>query len=99
MFDKTNMEELVPKLSSFSDCMKELLNQAQIETLAIQQTCTEFQILQLNNNNNNIQNLRTVSGSLPLASSKVFLIAAAFSAFCSPASSNTLRLFDHAHVK
>jgi hypothetical protein len=98
MFDKTSMEELVLKLSSFSDFMKELLNQAQIETLAIQQTCTEFQILQLNNNNN-IQNLRTVSGSLSLASSKVFLIAAAFSAFCSPASSNTLRLFDHAHVK
>jgi hypothetical protein len=97
MFDKTSMEELVLKLSSFSDCMKELLNQAQIETLAIQQTCTEFQVLQLNNNN--IQNLRTFSGSLPLTSSKAFLTAAAFSAFCFSASSNTLRLFDHAYVK
>jgi hypothetical protein len=45
MFDKTNMEELVLKLSSFSDFMKELLNQAQIKTLAIQQTCTELQVL------------------------------------------------------
>jgi hypothetical protein len=47
-FDKNKIEQLVLKLSSFNDYMREMLNTQQLETLAIKQTRTEFQIMQLN---------------------------------------------------
>ncbi|KAF1978420.1 hypothetical protein BU23DRAFT_549860 [Bimuria novae-zelandiae CBS 107.79] len=53
-FDKVKMENLVLKLSSFNDFMREMLNSSQLENLAVKQTRTEFQIIQLNSK---IQNL------------------------------------------
>jgi hypothetical protein len=53
-FDKTKMETLVLKLSGFNDFMREMLNSSQIQSLAVKQTRTEFQIMQLNSS---IQNL------------------------------------------
>ncbi|KAF2795262.1 hypothetical protein K505DRAFT_302402 [Melanomma pulvis-pyrius CBS 109.77] len=63
IFDKTKMEHLVLKLSSFNDFMREMLNSAQLETLAIKQTRTEFQIMQLNSS---IQNLVQIFESTAL---------------------------------
>lgn len=54
IWDKTKMENLVLKLTTLNDCMREMLNSAQLENLAIKQTRTEFQIMQLNSS---IQNL------------------------------------------
>ncbi|KAF2190936.1 hypothetical protein K469DRAFT_359701 [Zopfia rhizophila CBS 207.26] len=48
IFDKTKMETLVLKLTSFNDFMREMLNATQLQTLAVKQTRTEFQIMQLN---------------------------------------------------
>ena len=48
VFDKTKMETLVLKLTSFNDFMREMLNTNQLQSLSIKQTRTEFQIMQLN---------------------------------------------------
>ncbi|KAF2712386.1 hypothetical protein K504DRAFT_464482 [Pleomassaria siparia CBS 279.74] len=61
--DKGKMEMLVHKLSSFNDFMSEMLNNAQLESLAIKQTRTEFQIMQLNSS---IQNLVQIFESTTL---------------------------------
>jgi hypothetical protein len=62
-FDKAKMENLVLKLNSFNDFMREMLNSAQLESLAIKQTRTEFQIMQLNSS---IQNLVQIFESTAL---------------------------------
>ncbi|KAF1953510.1 hypothetical protein CC80DRAFT_551155 [Byssothecium circinans] len=54
VFDKTKMENLVLKLASFNDFMREMLNTQQLENLAIKQTRTEFQIMQLNSSISNL---------------------------------------------
>ncbi|KAF2203407.1 hypothetical protein GQ43DRAFT_267686 [Delitschia confertaspora ATCC 74209] len=48
IFDKTKMETLILKLTSFNDFMREMLNSTQLHHLSIKQTRTEFQIMQLN---------------------------------------------------
>ena len=63
MFDRVKMENLVLKLSSFNDFMREMLNSTQLETLAVKQTRTEFQIMQLNSS---IQNLVQIFESTSL---------------------------------
>lgn len=63
IFDKGKMEQLVLKLTSFNDFMSELLNKTQLHSLAIKQTRTEFQIMQLNNS---IQNLVQIVESTAL---------------------------------
>ena len=49
MANKLALENLISKLSAFNDFMREMLNSAQLKNLAIKQTHTEFQIMQLNN--------------------------------------------------
>ncbi|KAF2263802.1 hypothetical protein CC78DRAFT_518082 [Lojkania enalia] len=63
IFDKAKMEHLVLKLTSFNDFMREMLTQTQLENLAIKQTRTEFQIMQLNSS---IQNLVQIFESTAL---------------------------------
>lgn len=67
VFDKTKLETLVQKLVSFNDFMREMLNSAQLESLVIKQTRTEFQIMQLNNS---IQNLVQIFESTALVQTK-----------------------------
>jgi hypothetical protein len=62
-FDKAKMEILVLKLGGFNDFMREMLNSAQLESLAVKQTRTEFQIMQLNSS---IQNLVQIFESTAL---------------------------------
>lgn len=62
-FDKLRMEHLVLKLTSFNDFMREMMNQSQLQSLAIKQTRTEFQIMQLNSS---IQNLVQIFESTAL---------------------------------
>lgn len=62
-FDRAKMENLVLKLASFNDFMREMLNSQQLENLAIKQTRTEFQIMQLNST---IQNLVQIFESTAL---------------------------------
>lgn len=62
-FDKTKMETLVLKLASLNDFMQDMLNSAQLKDLAIKQTRTEFQIIQLNSS---IQNLIQIVESTAL---------------------------------
>ena len=66
-FDRTKMENLVLKLGGFNDFMREMLNSAQLESLAIKQTRTEFQIVQLNST---IQNLVQIFESTVLGQVK-----------------------------
>ncbi|KAL1610303.1 hypothetical protein SLS60_001969 [Paraconiothyrium brasiliense] len=47
-FDRTKIEGLVLRLTSFNDFMRDMLNSAQLESLVIKQERTEFQIMQLN---------------------------------------------------
>lgn len=47
-WDKTKVEQLILKLTAFNDFMREMLNQSQLQSLAVKQTRTEFQIMQLN---------------------------------------------------
>ncbi|KAF2115727.1 prion-inhibition and propagation-domain-containing protein [Lophiotrema nucula] len=47
-FDRAKFENLVLKLTSFNDFMSDMLNHNQLKALAIKQTRTEFQIMQLN---------------------------------------------------
>jgi hypothetical protein len=47
-WDKERVEGLIRKLSALNDFMRELLNSTQLQSLAIKQTRTEFQIMQLN---------------------------------------------------
>lgn len=54
LFDKGKMENLVLKLAGFNDFMREMLNQSQLQSLAVKQARTEFQIMQLNSG---LQNL------------------------------------------
>ncbi|ORY14767.1 prion-inhibition and propagation-domain-containing protein [Clohesyomyces aquaticus] len=49
-FDSAKMEGLILKVSTLNDYMRELLNSTQLQNLAIKQQRTEFQIMQLNNN-------------------------------------------------
>ncbi|KAF2731817.1 hypothetical protein EJ04DRAFT_578805 [Polyplosphaeria fusca] len=63
VFDKAKFENLVLRLTSFNDFMREMLNSAQLDTLAIKQTRTEFQIMQLNSS---IQNLVQIFESAAL---------------------------------
>ena len=62
-FDRAKMENLVLKLVGFNDFMREMLNSAQLESLLIKQTRTEFQIMQLNSS---IQNLVQIFESTAL---------------------------------
>lgn len=62
-FDKAKMEGLVLKLASFNDFMREMLNSAQLESLIVKQTRTEFQIMQLNSS---LQNLVQIFESTAL---------------------------------
>ncbi|KAF2865993.1 prion-inhibition and propagation-domain-containing protein [Massariosphaeria phaeospora] len=62
-FDKAKMENLVLKLASFNDFMRDMLNTHQLQTLASKQTRTEFQIMQLNSS---IQNLVQIFESAAL---------------------------------
>lgn len=66
-FDKAKMENLVLKLAGFNDFMKEMLNSAQLESLLVKQTRTEFQIMQLNSS---IQNLVQIFESTALLQMK-----------------------------
>ncbi|KAF2019558.1 hypothetical protein BU24DRAFT_448029 [Aaosphaeria arxii CBS 175.79] len=59
-FDRVKMEKLVLQLSTFNDYMREMLNSSQLETLAIKQTRTEFQIMQLNSS---VQDLAQIINS------------------------------------
>jgi hypothetical protein len=47
-WDKTKVEQLILKLTAFNDFMREMLNTSQLHLLAVKQTRTEFQIMQLN---------------------------------------------------
>lgn len=47
-FDKSKVETLILKLTALNDFMREMLNASQLHTLAVKQTRTEFQIMQLN---------------------------------------------------
>ncbi|OAG07925.1 uncharacterized protein CC84DRAFT_1256883 [Paraphaeosphaeria sporulosa] len=67
VFDKTKMEALVQKLVGFNDFMRDMLNSAQLESLVIKQTRTEFQIMQLNNS---IQSLVQIFESTALVQTK-----------------------------
>ncbi|KAJ4305410.1 hypothetical protein N0V90_000941 [Kalmusia sp. IMI 367209] len=67
VFDKAKLENLVLKLASFNDFMREMLNSAQLESLVIKQTRTEFQIMQLNSS---IQNLVQIFESTALQMKK-----------------------------
>ncbi|KAJ4349867.1 uncharacterized protein N0V89_008486 [Didymosphaeria variabile] len=62
-FDRTKIEGLVLKLTSFNDFMRDMLNSAQLESLFVKQERTEFQIMQLNSS---IQNLVQIFESTTL---------------------------------
>jgi hypothetical protein len=62
-FDRNKIEQLVLKLSSFNDYMREMLNTQQLQTLATKQTRTEFQIMQLNSS---VQDLVQIFASAAL---------------------------------
>lgn len=47
-WDKSKLEALIGKLTSLNDFMRELLNSSQLQSLAVKQTRTDFQIMQLN---------------------------------------------------
>ncbi|KAF2687144.1 hypothetical protein K458DRAFT_186425 [Lentithecium fluviatile CBS 122367] len=66
-FDKGKLENLVLKLAGFNDFMSEMLNSAQLQMLAVKQTRTEFQIMQLNSS---IQNLVQIFESTALLQMK-----------------------------
>lgn len=67
VFDKAKIENLVLKLATFNDFMREMLNSAQLESLFDKQKRTEFQIMQLNNS---IQNLVQIFESTALVQMK-----------------------------
>ncbi|KAJ9649526.1 hypothetical protein H2199_000302 [Coniosporium tulheliwenetii] len=49
VWEKAKVEDLLMKLTAFNDVMKELLTGLQLQQLAVKQTRTEFQIVQLHN--------------------------------------------------